>query len=170
VPLSTTITGQSAVGISTTVGVVIGGPTVIAATGARKQRSNHQSDSGPAYRLASSPKAGPGATVGTLNQGYPLLQHGDIAPKRRLLATRRTAPDPTGWAGQRAPRGKKRHHTSEGHRAPIYIQVRSPRVGPNPSRVPEREGPWCVQGSGADTCAGLALRFPHKRRPAACGP
>jgi hypothetical protein len=109
-------------------------------------------------------------SVGTLNQGYPLLQHGDIAPMRRLLATRRTAPDPTGWAGQKAPRGKKRHHTSKGHRAPIYIQVRSPRVGPNPSRVPEREGPWCVQGSGADTCAGLALRFPHKRRPAACGP
>jgi hypothetical protein len=40
VPLSTTVTGQSAVGIGTTVGVVIGGPAVIAATGARKQRSN----------------------------------------------------------------------------------------------------------------------------------
>jgi hypothetical protein len=112
VPLSTTVTGQSTVGIGTTVGVVIGRPAVIAATGARKQRSNRQSDFGPTCRLASSPEAGPGATVGTLNQGYPLLQHEDITPWRRLLATRRTAPDPTGWAGQRAPRGKERHHTS----------------------------------------------------------
>jgi hypothetical protein len=33
--------------------------------------------------------------VGTLNQGYPLLQHEDAAPMRRLLATRGTTPDPT---------------------------------------------------------------------------
>jgi hypothetical protein len=59
--------GQSAVGIGTTIGVVIGGPTVIVATGTRKQRSNHQSGSGPTYRLVSSPEAGPGATVGTLS-------------------------------------------------------------------------------------------------------
>jgi hypothetical protein len=111
VSLSTTVTGQSVVGIGTIVGVVIGGLAVIAATGARKQRSNRQSDSGPTCRLASSPEAGLGATIGTLNQGYPLLQHEDTAPMRRLLATRRTAPDPTGWAGQRAPRGKERHHT-----------------------------------------------------------
>jgi hypothetical protein len=51
-------------------------------------------------------------TVGTLNQGYPLLQHEDTAPMQRLLATRRTAPDPTGWAGQRVSRGKERRHTS----------------------------------------------------------
>jgi hypothetical protein len=101
VPLSTTVTGQSAMGIGTAVGMAIGGPTVIAATDARKQRSNHQSDSGPTCRLASSPEAGPGATIGTLNQGYPLLQHKDIAPMRRLLATRRIAPNSTGWAGQR---------------------------------------------------------------------
>jgi hypothetical protein len=110
--LSMMVTGQSAVGIGTTVDMVIGGPAVIAATGARKQRSNRQSDSGPTCRLASSPEAGPGATVGTLNQGYPLLQHEDTALMRRLLATWRTASDPTGWVGQRAPRGKKRNHTS----------------------------------------------------------
>jgi hypothetical protein len=98
VPLSTTVTGQSAVGIGMAVGVVIGGPTVIAATGARKQRSNHQSDSGPTCRLASSPEARPGATVGTLNQGYPLLQHEDAAPMRCPLATQGTVPDPTVWA------------------------------------------------------------------------
>jgi hypothetical protein len=106
------VTGQPAVRIGTTVGVVISGPTVIAAIGARKQRSNHQTDSGPTCRLASSLEAGPGATVGTLNQGYPLLQHKDIAPMRRILAARRTAPNSTGWAGKRAPRGEKRHHAS----------------------------------------------------------
>jgi hypothetical protein len=37
-----------------------------------------------------------------------------------------------------------------------YKRVWSLRVSLNSSRVPEREGPWCVQGSGADTCAGLA--------------
>jgi hypothetical protein len=74
-PLSTMVMGQSAMGIGATVGMTIGGPAVIAATGAQEQRSNRQSDSGPTCRLASSPEAGPGATVGTLNQGYPLLQH-----------------------------------------------------------------------------------------------
>jgi hypothetical protein len=48
------------------------------------------------------------AVVGTINQGYPLLQHEDAALMRRLLATRETAPDPTTWAGQTAPRGKER--------------------------------------------------------------
>jgi hypothetical protein len=75
--------------------MAIGGPAVIAATG-------------PTYRFASSLEAGPGATVGTLNQGYALLQHEDAAPMRCLLATQGTAPDPTAWADQRAPRGKER--------------------------------------------------------------
>jgi hypothetical protein len=55
-----------------------------------------------------------GATVGTLNQGYPLLQHEDVAPMQRLQATRRTVPDPTTWAGQRTPRSKKRQHIPVG--------------------------------------------------------
>jgi hypothetical protein len=142
------------------VGMVIGGPAVIAAAGARKQRSNHQSDSGPTCKLASSLEAGPGATVGTLNQGYPLLQHEGITPMRCPLDAWRTAPDPAGWAGQRTPRGRKRHHTPvrpDPHERTLdpYIRVRSLRVSPNSSRVPERGGPWWVQGSGADTCAGL---------------
>jgi hypothetical protein len=58
------------VGIGTAVGVVMGGPAVIEATGARKQLSNRQSDSGPTRRLTSYPEAGPGDTVGTQNQGY----------------------------------------------------------------------------------------------------
>jgi hypothetical protein len=47
-------------------------------------------------------------TVGTLNQGYPLLQHEDAVPVRRSLATRLTALVPTTWADQRAPYGKER--------------------------------------------------------------
>jgi hypothetical protein len=53
-------------------------------------------------------------SVGTLNQGYPLLQHEDAAHMRCLLATRGTAPDPTAWAGQRAPCGKERPHIPVG--------------------------------------------------------
>jgi hypothetical protein len=95
---------------------------------------------------------------------------------RRLLAAWRTTPNSTGRAGQRAPRGEGRHHAlvrpdpTEGHRAPRYIQGRSPGGGPNPGRVSEREGPWGMQGSGADTCGGLILRSPRRRRPVACGP
>jgi hypothetical protein len=37
---------------------------------------------GPTCRLASSPEVGSGATVGTLKQGYPLLQHEDAVPTR----------------------------------------------------------------------------------------
>jgi hypothetical protein len=73
--------GQSAVGTGVVVGVAIGGPTVIASTGAQEQQANRQSDSGPTCRLAPSPEAGPGATVSTLNQGYPLLQYKDAAQR-----------------------------------------------------------------------------------------
>jgi hypothetical protein len=106
--LSTKVTGQSTVGTGVAVGVTIGGPTVIASTSAQEQHANHQSDSGPTCRLASSPEAGPEATVDTLNQGYPLLQYKDAENVRRLLATRRTVPDATTWAGLGAPRGKER--------------------------------------------------------------
>jgi hypothetical protein len=55
--LSATITGQSSAGIDAIVGMTMGGPAVIAATGGRKQRPNHQPGPGPTYRLASSPEA-----------------------------------------------------------------------------------------------------------------
>jgi hypothetical protein len=141
-PLSTTVTGQPAVRICTASGVVISGPTIIVAIGARKQQSNHQTDSGPTCRLASSPEVGPGATFGTLNQGYPLLQHKGIAPMRRLLAARRTAPNFTGWAGQRAPRGKEMHHPSV--RPDLHGRSQGPCIhtGPEPRcRSEPRQGP-----------------------------
>jgi hypothetical protein len=36
--------------------------------------STQDTSFGPTCRLVSSPEVGPGATVGTLKQGYPLLQ------------------------------------------------------------------------------------------------
>jgi hypothetical protein len=50
------------VGIGVAVCMTIGGPAVNASTGTQEQQANRQSDSGPTCRLASSPKAGPGAT------------------------------------------------------------------------------------------------------------
>jgi hypothetical protein len=70
------------------VGVTMGGPAVIASTGTQEQQANRQSNFGPTYRLVSSPEAGSTATVGTLNQGYPLLQYEDTVPVRRSLAAR----------------------------------------------------------------------------------
>jgi hypothetical protein len=70
------------------VGVTMGGSVIIASTGAQGQRANHQSDFGPTCRLVSSSEAGPGATIGTLNQGYPLLQYEDVVPVRCSLAAR----------------------------------------------------------------------------------
>jgi hypothetical protein len=63
-----------------TVGVTEGGLAVITSASAQKQRANRQSSFGPTCRLVSSPKVGPWATVGTLNQGYPLLQYEDTVP------------------------------------------------------------------------------------------
>jgi hypothetical protein len=65
------------------VGVTKGGLAVI--TSARKWRANRQSSFGPTCRLVSSPEVGPGATVGTLKQGYPLLHHEDVVPTRLSL-------------------------------------------------------------------------------------
>jgi hypothetical protein len=86
--LSAEVTGQSAVGTGAAVGVTMGTPAVIASTGAQGQRANRQSDLGPTCRLVSSPEVGPGDTVGTLNQGYPLLQYEDAVPIRCSLAER----------------------------------------------------------------------------------
>jgi hypothetical protein len=107
VTLSMMVTGQSTMGIGLAVGMAMGGPAVIAATGAHEQWSNRQSDSGPTYRLASSPEAGPGATVDTLNQGYPLLRYEGAAPVPHLQVIRRASPDPATWAGLGAPCGKE---------------------------------------------------------------
>jgi hypothetical protein len=67
------------------VGMTEGGLVVIMSTSARKRRANRQSSFGPTCRLVSSPEVGPGATVGTLKQGYPLLQYEYVVPTRLSL-------------------------------------------------------------------------------------
>jgi hypothetical protein len=56
------------------VGVSEGELVVIMSASARKRHANRQSSFGPTCRLVSSPEAGSGATISTLEQGYPLLQ------------------------------------------------------------------------------------------------
>jgi hypothetical protein len=52
-----------------------------------KQAMLRQSTSfGPTCSLASSPEVGPGATIGTLKLGYPLLLYEDAVPTRLPLA------------------------------------------------------------------------------------
>jgi hypothetical protein len=68
------------------VGVTKGGLAVITTASAQKQRANRQPNFVPTCRLVPSPEAGPGATVGTLNQGYPLLQYEDTVPVQLSLA------------------------------------------------------------------------------------
>jgi hypothetical protein len=84
-PSSAEATGQTATGTGVTVGVTVGGLAVITSASTQKQRANHQSSFSPTCRLVSSPEAGPGATVGTLNQGYPLLQYEDTVHVRLSL-------------------------------------------------------------------------------------
>jgi hypothetical protein len=77
--------GQSAAGTDVAVGVTKGGLAVITSSSAQKRRANRQPSFGPTCRLVSSPEVGQGATVGTLKQGYPLLQYEDMVPTRLSL-------------------------------------------------------------------------------------
>jgi hypothetical protein len=70
------------------VGVTEGRLAVITSAKARKRRANRQSSFGPTCRLVSTPEVGPGATIGTLKQGYPLLQYEDAVPTRLSLVVR----------------------------------------------------------------------------------
>jgi hypothetical protein len=79
------VAGQSAAGTYVAVGMTEGGLAVITSASARKRRANRQSSFGPTCRLVSSPEVGPGATVGTLKQRYPLLQYEDAVPARLSL-------------------------------------------------------------------------------------
>jgi hypothetical protein len=64
------------------------GLALVTTASTRKQRANCRSSFGPTCRLVSSPEAGPGATVGTLNQGYPILQYEDTVTARPSLVAR----------------------------------------------------------------------------------
>jgi hypothetical protein len=136
--------GQSAAGTDMAVGVTEGGLAGITSASARKRRTNRQPSSGPTYRLVSSPEVGPGATVGTLKQGYPLLQCEGTVPTRLSLVMWRTAPDPTTWMAPGPPCGQRRQYppryqrwvrTPMGKcRTPAYTDQTSGQ-GPGPPRV-----------------------------------
>jgi hypothetical protein len=68
-----------------TVGITKGGLAVITSASAQKRCPDRQPSFGPTCRLVSSPEVGLGATVGTLKQGYPLLQYEDTVPARLSL-------------------------------------------------------------------------------------
>jgi hypothetical protein len=61
---------------------------------------------GPTCRLAPSPEVGPGATVGTLKQGYPLLQDEGAAPVEKSLVARKTVLRRATSAALGSPRGQ----------------------------------------------------------------
>jgi hypothetical protein len=121
---------------------------------------------GPTCRLASSPKVGPGATVGTLKLGYPLLLYKDTVPTRlslsRVVKVLCVGPDhdlPQSWAAtlgpQRRPtpphgRVRSRHMSREGD---ILQGVNS---GPDPhgrASDPRIYSPDPQGWSRASTCA-----------------
>jgi hypothetical protein len=83
---------------------------VITSASARKRPANCQSSFGPTCRLVSSLEVGPGATIGALKQGYPLLQHEDVVPTRLSLVEWRAAPDPTTWTAPGPPRIQRRQY------------------------------------------------------------
>jgi hypothetical protein len=86
-PSSARVTGRSAAGTDVVVGMSEGELAVIMSASTRKRRANRQPGFGPTCRLESSPEVGPRATVGTLKQGYPLLQHEDAVPTWLSLVT-----------------------------------------------------------------------------------
>jgi hypothetical protein len=79
------VASQSAAGTDLAIGVTEGGLAVITSASAQKRRANRQSSFGPTCRLVSSLEVGPGATVGTLEQGYPLLQYEGTVPAQLSL-------------------------------------------------------------------------------------
>jgi hypothetical protein len=136
------------------VGVTEGGLAVITSANAQKWHANRQSSFGPTCRLVSSPEVGPGATVGTLKQGYPLQRYEGAVPTRLSLVAWQATPDPTTWTAPRSPRGQRRQNpprykqwirTPMGKRRTHAYTDRTSGQGPRPPRV--QTGPLDV-GSG----------------------
>jgi hypothetical protein len=154
------VTGQSAAGTDVAVGVTEGGLVMITSADARKRRANRQTSFGPTCRLVSSPEAGPGATVGTLKQGYPLLLYEGAVSTRLFLVAWQTTSDPTTRTAPGPPRCQKRQYaprhqqwvqTPMGSIGPLYVWTEPPGKVQNlhgRARTPGTGlGPPCV-GSG----------------------
>jgi hypothetical protein len=110
--------------------------------------------------------------VGTLNQGYPLLQYEGTVSMRLSLVARQTVPNPTTWAAPGPPRGQRRQstlryqrwiRTPTGGAEPLDTQTRPLGRVPDPlggvrathSRVPGFQGkeyPGLNQGQAGVRC------------------
>jgi hypothetical protein len=106
-PLSATITGHSAAEIGTTVDMIRGGPTVIAATGVRKQRSNH-------LQVRILPRNGRGALSHSIKDDAPVFRSSnDSRARNRCLRIARPV-TLTPWQGKR--------HLWQAKRAPFHLR------------------------------------------------
>jgi hypothetical protein len=135
--------------------------TVITTASAREQRANRQSNFGPTCRLVSSSEAGPRATVGTLNQGYPLLQYEDAIPAQLPLVAWQTTLCPATWTALGSPRGQGKRYTPRCQlwvqtpmgkcRTPVHVDQTSGARSRTPASTTRTSGsgpgPLCV-GSG----------------------
>jgi hypothetical protein len=134
---------------------------------------------GPTYRLKPSPEVGPGATVGTLKQGYPLPQYEGATPVERSLVARRPVRSRATSTALASPRGQGKGRAPGYTRwvwtyckesaGPPYVANGPPRWVPDPSewgpdyppldpgilgqRIP---GPCSGRGPGA-TCVQTQL-------------
>jgi hypothetical protein len=132
---------------------------------------------------------GPGATIGTLKQGYPLLQGEDDVPTVKSLVARQAVRRQTTSAALGSPRGQgegRAPDTCSGSgpttwKAPDPVHDgRTSKKDPRPFQVGSgqittgsrdagagntRTLPW--KGSGAGMCPGLAPRSPHRQGPVA---
>jgi hypothetical protein len=88
-------------------------------------------------------------SVGTQNQGCPLLQYEGTGSMRLSLVARHTAPNPTTWAALGSPRGQRRRstlrcqrwvRTPTGSTGPLDTQTGLPGGIQNPHRY--KLDPW----------------------------
>jgi hypothetical protein len=101
---------------------------MITSADAQKRRANRQTRFGPTCRLVSSPEVGPGATVGTLKQGYPLLLCEGAVSTRLFLVAWQTTSDPTTRTAPGPPRGQKRRYAP---RHQQWVQTPMGSIGPS---------------------------------------
>jgi hypothetical protein len=143
------------------VGVTEGGLAVITSASTWKRRTNRQSSFDPTCRLVSSPKVGPGATVSTLKQGYPLLQYEGTVPARLSLVAWQTTPDPTMWTAPGPPRGRRRRYTPGYQRWVLELALLGKLIQrgseSNVNKVLTRDGNSSVNLASQGHCAGVFI-------------
>jgi hypothetical protein len=133
---------------------------------------------GPTCRLASSPEVGPGATVGTLKLGYPLLLYKDAVPTWlslshvvKVLCVGLGHDSPQSRATTLGPQQRPTHHMGESEAATCLEKViysKASTVSPDPHG--RALDPWIyspdLQGwSRTSTCASRTPRMGSRPPP-----